>query len=138
MRSLAIGVFLFVVISSLTNPARAQSAEETVLFMLIGLEQSVSGKIPVIQRIDNCRYDMVLPDRTKLEFNLSQMNLYRAGFQDADRVRVYISVRGQDLYRVKGETVSFWDFIVEQGGSIERLEKAAAYFKSTFCKGRAF
>jgi hypothetical protein len=138
--------------------ANAQTAEESVLFMLFGYEKSnpkllLDGHAS-LRRVSDCKYVLTLdfgdgPAEVEMDFsNLQQYVAARVGGPNMVRP----SVLGIRLFHFKGvdkrtgaPVEGYANTLPEVGihlapflASADRMEKAAAYFRTTFCKGRAF
>jgi hypothetical protein len=135
--------------------ARAQTAEETVLFMVLGYEKD-SPTRPInlsisIQKTSNCKYFISTKFNGKTEelaFDFTSLKEYRIVPEDYGR-RTRVIINGSDLFAVKERNTvtglvnerrenvfsTSWPSSV---ASTERLQTAVTYFRANFCKGRAF
>jgi hypothetical protein len=155
-----IAIILLWLAAAMTAPtiAQAQTAEETVVFMLFGYEKEnidhpLAGKISIVRQT-NCNYSIVierLPQKLELTFDFSGLKEYqvRRGPNGLDPIIVgnnILSVKGEDGALRNSDTFSAtmlpgvrpMEALKIAWPSADRLEKAVAYFRMTFCKGRAF
>ena len=149
---------------SLSPEAAAQTAEESVLMMVFGLDQAAAsrptnpfGKAIRLTRKTDCTYDATFPGDTPdveltMSFDFAELQHYSAVPHSRDaRLSVpviigkdLISLQSLDRKSGKVEEVGRadrLDQVLAERGYPEpksRLEAAASYFRMNYCKGRAF
>lgn len=146
----------------LTSKASAQTAEEAVLMMVFGLDLATAAgskhpyAMPIrIKKVTNCKYDALFflddPEPVMaLNLDFSELLPYSV-IPDANQPTLFVPVLvGTDLVVIKTRDKKSGDLeVMSRGDTLEnflhgnnqpkaRLEAAAEYFRSTFCKGRAF
>jgi hypothetical protein len=138
--------------------ARAQTAEETVLYMIFGYEKDnvkhpFRGNITIKQQ-SSCKYLIVLDglaSKAKIEYSFDFSNLKQYAATQVDRERAVPFILGDNIVQVRvidqtGKSEESRGNSFQEAGagifpfpaSAVRMEKAASYFRSNFCKGRAF
>ena len=125
-----------------TRSLNAQTAEETVLFIWTGMDEKQAGR--TITKLSNCRYVITHKAEnveTETTVDFSDVTVFRV----TDQVRPRVIVQGIDLQaritdpktrdtkEIKKKVHEWATF-----APAERMEKAIAYFRGSFCKGRAF
>jgi hypothetical protein len=119
----------------LSGPATAQTVEETVEFIFIGANPPQGSSI---QKLSNCKFRVASKtDNFIVDFAL----LVEAKAAQRGPSEVHVGFLGStsDFVRLQpsGEQLDVY-VIGVKGGSADRINKAIGYFRSTFCKGRAF
>jgi hypothetical protein len=96
MRSLAIGLLIGAAVTFANAPiARAQTADETVLFMVAGYTPAEAKGKFAVRQLTECRYELQnLSTNRKWEIHFDKMSEYKAG-----------SVAGIPLISIKGDGV---------------------------------
>jgi hypothetical protein len=154
MRCCVIGAaFCAVAMSMYSGDVKAQSAEETVQFMLFGIE---NGRKPLgmdvnIVRVSDCQYTVGMSAQGQsFEWAFDFNNLSAYSVQRGPQNTVHPVLVGSKLIHFKGADagkVQEGDFdTLDQAGlrlgfflaSADRMETAARYFRDKYCKGRAF
>jgi hypothetical protein len=147
----------------LTYSAAAQTAEETALFLTFGLEDGLKDKEgkTVIRQINKNTWTFA-DDRPEKGLNIEVIQISsckyrfvsRDGIAEIDfnkvrEFRVSASLHGGSFIQIIGpEVVAFtrtdgqvkstdiYEHVIES--SPDRYNRAIAYLRSSFCKGRAF
>jgi hypothetical protein len=152
-------------------PASAQTAEETIIFMLYGYEKGDSGWYPFdvntleINRETECRYKISFVDNVTTDEDIKQeMTVDFSGVSDAtikdvsqaykappfslpdkDLPAVYVKFIGVRVHistldppKLRKELDRKDAEFLTLRRPLRRVERAVEYFRSTYCKGRAF
>jgi hypothetical protein len=141
--------------------ARAQTAEESVAYMMFDYQLGGSlrgdpvreeydfGHFHVIKK-DNCRYivEAGKPDSWSFKVFVDFSNLAEYKVEVGPEKILYIIASGRNLFtmlfhdkqsgRDEKREGDRWERGVAVHASVDRLKKAEAFFRSNFCKGRAF
>jgi hypothetical protein len=126
----------------LSHQACAQSAEETVHFMLFGdLSKVYQGKNVNVLALDKCKYRVDVGDDTTFLIDFSLTSVAKAVPHGLSTLILYL---GSSTDFLTTKTVGTPDSKSERfsldipGANVERVNRAIAYFRSTICQGRAF
>src|SRR4029077_3404700 len=152
---------LILVLCGLAHSAAAQTAEETALFLTLGLEDGLKdkdgktvvrqvnkntweivegpekGNFEVVQ-INPCKYRFVLLEGAALEIDFNKVREFKVTGSQRDATLIQISGPEIMVSTKGGQTKSMDTFAQRVDASPDRYNKAIAYFRSSFCKGRAF
>jgi hypothetical protein len=138
--------------------ASAQTAEETVMFLLNGTEDGDTAGGAKVRKVDKntwtfafengntvrarvvqvspCRYEISSSAKSEENFVYDFSGLRDVEIQD---IGPGLGVKFLGATRVNGSSTQPLDGQVFLAYTqVERLKRAVSYFRSTFCKGRAF
>ena len=158
-----LGLLLFTEFFLNPNVSTAQTADETILFLLFGYEKGIWAipyadklAVPDVQRVNDCKFSISVIHKNReseiLTVDLSQVSEIIA--RDADVSALHDAFPGKPVTKVEIVGIQTQLKIRQTNGDtkesienewirilllpIERIQRASAYYRSTFCKGRAF
>jgi hypothetical protein len=150
----AIGIFFLI------SSAAAQTAEETVLFIAYGLEDGFKDKngsvlvrqtgkgtwqilegpqkgVIQILRASSCRFSVVTPGAT-VQFDFDKVKEIDVRPSRLGGIIVKMTGPQMRITTQDGQRISSDEHVQLHDISLDRYNRALAYFRTNFCKGRAF
>jgi hypothetical protein len=107
-----------VVFSVVSVPtARAQTADETVLFMLFGIGPGEAAGNVAARKLNDCRYELQnLSTGRKWELHFDKMSDYKASLVAG---LALIAIRGEGVLAFDGKTDNIWVTPVKDGVTLD-------------------